>query len=136
MLKSFGEVFMKTIQVVAAVIMEENEVFVTRRNYGDFKNMWEFPGGKIEPGEAREAALIREIKEELELDIKVLDFIVTVDYDYSSFHLKMDCFLCNISGGKLKLNVHNDAKWVNINKLDELTWIPADILVVEKIKGL
>lgn len=127
---------MKTIEVVAAVIKEGDKVFVTRRDYGDFENMWEFPGGKVEAGESKEEALIREIKEELELDIKVSDLLVTVDYDYPNFHLKMDCFLCSISGGELKLNAHNDAKWVNISDLDELTWVPADILVVEGIKEL
>ena len=127
---------MKTIEVVAAVIKDGDKIFVTRRDYGDFENMWEFPGGKIEAGETKETALIREIKEELELDIRVSDFLVTVDYDYPNFHLKMDCFLCSIAGGELKLNAHNDAKWVNISELDELTWVPADIIVVEKIKGL
>lgn len=126
---------MKTIEVVAAVIKEGDKIFVTRRDYGDFENMWEFPGGKVEAGEAKNAALIREIKEELELHIKVSDLLVTVDYDYPNFHLKMDCFLCSILGGELNLNAHNDAKWVRISDLDELIWVPADVIVVEKIKG-
>lgn len=127
---------MKTIKVVAAVINHGDKIFVTRRNYGDFENMWEFPGGKIEPGETKEAALIREIKEELELDIKVSDFLIKVEYDYPNFHLEMDCYLSSICGGELKLNAHNDAKWTTIKELDTLTWVPADILVVNKIKGL
>lgn len=127
---------MKTIEVVAAVIKEGDKIFVTRRDYGEFENMWEFPGGKVEAEEVTEAALIREIKEELELHIKVSELLITVYYDYPNFHLKMDCFLCSILGGELKLNAHNDAKWVKIEELDELTWVPADIIVVEKIKGL
>ncbi len=127
---------MKTIEVVAAVIKDGDKVFVTRRDYGDFENMWEFPGGKVEAGESKEAALIREIKEELELDINVSDFLITVEYDYPNFHLVMDCYLCNICGGKLKLNAHNDARWISIKELDTLNWVPADILVVDKIKSL
>lgn len=127
---------MKTIEVVAAVIKDEDKIFTTRRSYGEFENMWEFPGGKIEPGETKHEALIREIKEELELDINISDYLTTVDYDYPNFHLKMDCFLCTICGGTLRLNAHNDAKWTTLDQLDELNWVPADILVVKKIKEL
>lgn len=125
---------MKIIKVVAAIIKRDNEIFITRRGAGEFKDMWEFPGGKIEVGESREDALKREIKEELELEIRDLDYLVTVDYDYDNFHLTMDCFICAISGGKLNLNVHNDAKWVRLDELNEQVWVPADILVVDAIK--
>ncbi|WP_297430143.1 (deoxy)nucleoside triphosphate pyrophosphohydrolase [Clostridium sp.] len=125
---------MKTIEVVAAIIKHDNKILATRRGYGDFENMWEFPGGKIETGETREEALIREIKEELELDIEINDYLTTVNYDYSNFHLTMHCFICTISGGKLHLNAHNDAKWKTLEELSELNWVPADILVVEKLR--
>lgn len=127
---------MKTIEVVAAIMKKENKIFITRRASGDFADMWEFPGGKIERLESREEALIREIKEELELDIDVLEFLTTIDYDYSKFHLTMHCFICEISGGKLNLNVHNDSKWITLDELDEPEWVPADILVVEAIKNM
>ncbi|WP_143317464.1 8-oxo-dGTP diphosphatase MutT [Clostridium sp. HBUAS56017] len=126
---------MKTIEVVAAIIKKDNEVFTTRRGYGEFENMWEFPGGKVEAGETREEALIREIKEELELDIQITSYLTTIDYDYSNFHLTMHCFICDISGGELHLNAHNSVKWTTIEKLDNLNWVPADILVVEKLKA-
>lgn len=127
---------MKTIEVVAAIIKKEDKIFITRRASGDFADMWEFPGGKIERLESREEALIREIKEELELDIDVLEFLTTIDYDYSNFHLTMHCFICEISGGKLNLNAHNDSKWITLDELDEPEWVPADILVVEAIKNM
>lgn len=127
---------MKTIEVVAAVIKHDNRVFITRRGYGDFVDMWEFPGGKIEVGESREEALIREIKEELELDINVSDFLTTIDYDYPNFHLTMHCFICQISGGQLNLNVHNDAKWITFDELDNQKWIPADVLVIDALKSM
>ncbi|KLE14239.1 (deoxy)nucleoside triphosphate pyrophosphohydrolase [Clostridium sp. C8] len=127
---------MKTIEVVAAIIKKEDKIFITRRASGDFADMWEFPGGKIEKLESREEALIREIKEELELDIDVLEFLITIDYDYSNFHLTMHCFICEISGGKLNLNAHNDSKWITLDELDEPEWVPADILVVEAIKNM
>jgi 8-oxo-dGTP diphosphatase len=125
---------MKTIEVVAAIIKYDNKIFTTRRGYGDFENMWEFPGGKIEYGETREEALVREIKEELELNIEVNEYLTTVDYDYSTFHLTMHCFICTINSGQLHLNAHNDAKWMRIENLDSLNWVPADVLVVEKLK--
>jgi 8-oxo-dGTP diphosphatase len=128
-------ILMKTIEVVAAIIKKDNEIFTTRRAYGNFENMWEFPGGKIEAEEGREEALIREIKEELELDIEIINYLTTVDYDYSNFHLTMYCFICNISGGELRLNVHNSAKWRKLEELDNLNWVPADVLVVEKLKA-
>lgn len=125
---------MKTIEVVAAIIREDDRIFITRRGYGEFVDMWEFPGGKIEIGELREEALKREIKEELELEIDNLKFLVTIDYDYSNFHLTMHCYDCNISGGVLSLNAHNDAKWIKCCELDDQIWVPADILVVNAIK--
>lgn len=125
---------MKTIEVVAAIIKQDNKIFTTRRGYGEFENMWEFPGGKIEAGETREEALIREIKEELELNIDINKYLTTVDYDYSTFHLTMHCFICTIIGGELQLNAHNDAKWTTLEDLDKLNWVPADILVVKKLK--
>ena len=127
---------MKTVEVVAAIIKKEDKIFITRRGYGEFIDMWEFPGGKIEEGESKEEALKREIKEELELDIENLEYLTTVDYDYPNFHLKMDCFICEISGGKLSLNAHNDAKWINFDELDNPKWVPADILVVDVLKKL
>ena len=124
---------MKTIEVVAAIIKKEDKIFITRRSYGEFSNMWEFPGGKIEAGETNEEALIREIKEELELDINKLEFLTTVEYDYPTFHLTMHCYTCEICGGTLNLNAHNDAKWVSLEQLASQKWIPADIEVVEKL---
>ena len=127
---------MKTIEVVAAIIKQNNNIFVTRRSYGEFENMWEFPGGKMEIGETRKEALIREIKEELELDIDISRYLTTVKYDYPTFHLTMHCFICTISGGKLQLNAHNDAKWTTLEELNQLNWVPADILVIEKLKQI
>lgn len=98
--------------------------------------MWEFPGEKMEIGETKEEALIREIKEELELDIDISKYLTTIDYDYQNFHLTMHCFICSISGGELHLNAHNDAKWTTLEELDKLNWVPADILVIEKLKEL
>lgn len=125
---------MKTIEVVAAIIKQDNKIFATCRSYGEFVNMWEFPGGKIENGETREEAIIREIKEELELEICVSKYLTTVHYDYPNFHLTMHCFICTICGGELHLNAHNDAWWIDREELDKLNWVPADILVVEKLK--
>ena len=124
---------MKAIEVVAAIIKKQDKIFITRRSYGEFADMWEFPGGKIELGESREEALIREVKEELELDINNLEYLTTVDYDYPNFHLTMHCFICEICGGELVLNAHNDAKWVSLEELSTQKWVPADVEVVEKI---
>lgn len=124
---------MKTIEVVAAIIKKDDKIFITKRSYGEFIDMWEFPGGKVEVGETQEEALIREIKEELELDITNLNYLTTVEYDYPSFHLIMHCFICEICGGTLRLNAHNDAKWVSLEQLASQKWIPADIEVVEKL---
>ncbi len=126
---------MKVIEVVAAIIKKEDKIFITRRSYGEFKDMWEFPGGKIEEGERKEEALIREIKEELELDINNLNYLTTVEYDYPNFHLIMHCFICEICGGSLNLNAHNDAKYVTLEELSSQTWVPADIEVVKALSN-
>lgn len=126
---------MKKIEVVAAIMKHENKIFVTRRSYGEFENMWEFPGGKIEKGETKENALIREIKEELELDINIYKYLTTVEYTYPNFHLTMHCFICNICGGKMHLNAHNDAKWITLREIEKLKLLPADVLVIEKLKS-
>lgn len=125
---------MKTIEVVAAIIKKDDTILATRRGYGEFINMWEFPGGKMEIGETREEALIREIKEELSISITVDTFVTTIDYDYPAFHLTMHCFLCTQSMGTLTLNEHNDAKWIHKSELNELDWLPADLAILEILK--
>ena len=129
---------MKTIRVVAAVIKAENEnkeavVFATQRGYGDYKDWWEFPGGKIEEGESPQEALAREIREELDTEICVGDYIMTVEYDYPEFHLSMDCFWCDIVFGNLLLKEHEAARWLPLSNLRQVNWLPADVLVVERI---
>ncbi len=125
---------MKTIRVVAAVIKDGDRIFATARGYGDFKGGWEFPGGKIEPGETPQEALAREIKEELDTEISVGDLIDTVEYDYPKFHLSMDCFWCSIISGNLVLKEAEDAKWLTRDTIDSVAWLPADKGLVEKIK--
>ena len=125
---------MKTIRVVAAVIRSENKIFVTARGYGEFKGQWEFPGGKIEAGETPEEALDREIKEELETEIKVGSLIHTIEYDYPTFHLSMDCFWCEIVNGDLVLKEAEDARWLTKDQLYDVLWLPADITLIEIIK--
>ena len=130
---------MKTIRVVAAVIKATNEkgepmIFATQRGYGDFKGGWEFPGGKIEEGETPREALVREIKEELETEIAVGELIDTIEYDYPTFHLSMDCFWAEIVSGDLVLKEHEAAKWLTKDKLDTVEWLPADVTLVGKIK--
>lgn len=124
---------MKTIEVVAAVIVKDDKILATRRGYGDFINMWEFPGGKMEPGESKEAALIREIQEELEVAISVDHYLCTVDYDYPNFHLTMHNFICSIIGGEITLTEHNDAKWLTLAYLDSVKWLPADLEILTEI---
>lgn len=124
---------MKTIRVVAAVILSEGKIFATQRGYGDFKGGWEFPGGKIEDGETPEAALKREIFEELDTEITVGELIDTIEYDYPNFHLSMDCFWCEIVSGKLVLKEHEAAKWLDKDNLYSVEWLPADVSLIEKI---
>ncbi len=127
---------MKTIEVVAAAIIGNGKVFATQRGYGDFKDMWEFPGGKIEPGESRESALVREIREELDTEISVDDFLCTVEYDYPAFHLIMHCFLCSVVEGDLKLKEHEAARWLSEGELYSVDWLPADIDIVRILESL
>lgn len=124
---------MKTIRVVAAIIVENDKIFATQRGYGEFKGGWEFPGGKIEEGETPQQALVREIKEELDTEIEVGELVDRVEYDYPQFHLSMDCFLCKIKSGKLVLKEHEDARWLGRDELGSVEWLPADEGLVEKI---
>ena len=131
---------MKTVRVVAAVIKAENGkgqpiIFATQRGYGDLKGGWEFPGGKIEEGETPQEALKREIMEELDTEISVGDLIDTIEYDYPTFHLSMDCFWCEVIDGELKLLEAEAAKWLAKDTLYDVQWLPADITLVEKIKA-
>ena len=125
---------MKTVRVVAAVIRKDDKIFATQRGYGEFKDGWEFPGGKIEEGKAPEQALAREIKEELDTEIQVGKLIDTIEYDYPKFHLSMDCFWCEIMQGGLELKEHEAARWLSKEELYSVDWLPADVGVVEKIK--
>ena len=131
---------MKTIRVVAAVIKAENKdgkpiIFATQRGYGDMKGGWEFPGGKIEEGETPQEALVREIKEELDTDISVGELIDTIEYDYPTFHLSMDCFWCEVVAGDLVLKEHEAAKWLDKEAINDVEWLPADVTLIEKIKS-
>lgn len=132
---------MKTIRVVAAVICAVNEegrpiIFATQRGYGEFKGGWEFPGGKIEVGETPQEALRREIMEELDTEIAVGELIETVEYDYPSFHLSMDCFWCEVVSGDLILKEAEEARWLTAETLDEVDWLPADKGLVERLREL
>ena len=127
---------MKTIEVVAAIIIHNDQIFATQRGYSEFKDGWEFPGGKMEPGETPQQALVREIREELDTEIEVGSLVETVEYDYPNFHLTMHCFLCTIRSGELVLKEHEAAKWLTREELDSVDWLPADVKVVEKLKAL
>ena len=131
---------MKTIRVVAAVIcdsmQEKKRIFATARGYGEFKGQWEFPGGKIEPGETAQQALVREIREELATIIKVGDLIETVEYDYPDFHLSMECFWCEVIEGDLVLLEAQEARWLTKDELDSIEWLPADLGLVERIREM
>lgn len=127
---------MKQIHVVAAIIKADNKIFATQRGYGEFQGMWEFPGGKIEANESKETALIREIKEELDVDIQVEDWITRLEYDYPNFHLSMDCFFASIISGEMVLKEHMAAKWLGGDELDAVEWLPADIILIEQLKSM
>ncbi len=125
---------MKTIHVVAAVIVDHGRVFATQRGYGDWKDYWEFPGGKIESGEMPEEALCREIREELDTGIAVKEKITTIEYDYPEFHLSMECFLAEVTEGRLVLKEHEAARWLRNDELDTVRWLPADRTIIDLLK--
>ena len=128
---------MKTIEVVAAIIQdEEGHVLATQRGYGEYEGWWEFPGGKIEPGETHDVALVREIWEELNVMIKIDEWLCTIEYDYQRFHLTMHCALCHIVQGRVQLNEHTSAKWLAKGELDSVNWLPADVEVIKELKKL
>ena len=131
----------KTINVVAAIIKSTNEkgkaiIFATQRGYGDFKGGWEFPGGKIEPGETPEEALVREIREELDTKISVDSLLETVEYDYPNFHLSMKCYWCSVVSGDLVLKEHAAARWLSREELFDVEWLPADVGLIKKIQEI
>lgn len=126
---------MKVIEVVAAVLYKDGTYFATQRGYGEFEGMWEFPGGKIEPGESAESALKREIQEELGIDITIDKLLCTTEYDYPSFHLTMHCYLCNVTSGEMELREHKSARWLTTETLDSVEWLPADKEVIDKLKN-
>jgi 8-oxo-dGTP diphosphatase len=126
---------MKQLEVVAAIIRKEDRIFATQRGYGDWKDWWEFPGGKMEPGETPENALKREILEELSTEISVDEFLCTVEYDYPKFHLTMHCYLCSLMTEALHLNEHEAAQWLSKNELESVNWLPADKIVIEQLKS-
>jgi 8-oxo-dGTP diphosphatase len=127
---------MKKIEVVAAIIQRDGAYFATQRGYGEFEGMWEFPGGKIEPGERREVALKREIQEELGVDIAIGNLLYTVEYNYPSFHLTMHCYLCGVVSGEIELREHKSARWLTKETLDSVEWLPADKEVVDKLNTI
>jgi 8-oxo-dGTP diphosphatase len=123
----------KNIEVVAAIICKEDQIFATQRGYGEWKDWWEFPGGKMEAGETPEEALVREIREELSTEISVDEFLCTVEYDYPKFHLTMHCYICSLLTESLHLNEHEAARWLKNNELDSVKWLPADKIIVEQL---
>ena len=137
---------MKTVKVVAAVILEQHKnpetresvpkIFATQRGYGELKGGWEFPGGKVEPGETPEEAIVREIREELDTEIRVEQYIDTIEYDYPTFHLSMDCFLCSVISGDLILKEHEAARWLGKEDLDSVEWLPADVTIIAEVGKL
>ena len=132
---------MKSINVVAAILHRNSDefgeqIFTTQRGYGEFKDGWEFPGGKIEPNETPESAIVREIKEELDTEIIVEKEIGTIEYDYPTFHISMKCFWCSVKNGELKLLEHEDAKWITRSEIDSVDWLPADRGILLKIKEM
>ncbi|MDL2060112.1 (deoxy)nucleoside triphosphate pyrophosphohydrolase [Mesosutterella sp. AGMB02718] len=127
---------MKRIEVVAAIIHHEGKILATQRGYGDFKDGWEFPGGKVEPGETPQEAIVREIREELEVTIRPERLVTTVECDYPKFHLTMHCFLASVAEGSITLLEHEAAKWLGKDELDTVAWLPADVEAVQKLKPL
>ena len=127
---------MKTIEVVAAIIIKDGKVFATQRGYGEFKGWWEFPGGKIESGECPQEALVREIREELDAEISVWELLETVEWDYTNFHLTMHCFVCSLTSESLHLNEHEAAVWLTKETLHSVKWLPADEGILAKIETL
>ena len=127
---------MKQIEVVAAIIRQGDKIFATQRGYGEWKDLWEFPGGKMEVGETPEEALRREIREELSTEISVDEFLCTVEHDYPTFHLTMHCYLCSLLTKTLHLNEHEAAQWLAKDKLESVEWLPADRKIIERVKGL
>ena len=126
---------MKTIEVVAAIIHRDGAYFATQRGYGEFEGMWEFPGGKIEPGESREDALKREIQEELGVNIYIKELLCTTEYDYPTFHLTMHCYLCSVASGEIELREHKSAQWLTAETLDTVEWLPADKEIIAKLRA-
>ena len=124
---------MKRIEVVAAIIRKDGKIFATQRGYGDFKDWWEFPGGKIESGESPEQALVREIREELSTDIIIEKLLRTVEYDYPKFHLTLHCYLCTLASDSLHLNEHEAARWLAKDDIHTVKWLPADEEVLEML---
>ena len=127
---------MKKIEVVAAILHRDGAYFATQRRYGEFEGMWEFPGGKIEPGESREVALKREIQEELGVDIAIENLLCTTENDYPSFHLTMHCYLCSIASGEIELREHKSARWLRPDELGSVEWLPADKDVISRLNNL
>ena len=125
---------MQTIEVVAAIILKDGKVLATQRGYGQWKGWWEFPGGKIEPGETQQQALIREIREELDADISVGRLLKTIEWDYPDFHLTMHCFVCSLTSESLHLNEHQSARWLTRSALDSVNWLPADVELLPELK--
>jgi 8-oxo-dGTP diphosphatase len=132
--KAFMDTSRKTINVVAALIRDGKRVFATARGYGNYKGWWEFPGGKVEPGESPEDALVREIREELDSKISVDEYISTIEHDYPEFHLSMRCYWCSLISGDLVLKEAEDAKWLDVETIDSVKWLPADITLIDEIK--
>ena len=124
---------MKTIEVVAAIIIKDGRVFATQRGYGEFQGWWEFPGGKMEAGESAQAALKREIREELDAEIEVNELLETVEWDYPNFHLTMHCFICSLLSESLHLNEHEAATWLTHETLGSVKWLPADEILLDRI---
>ena len=132
--EAFMETSRKTINVVAALIRDGKRVFATARGYGNYKGWWEFPGGKVEPGESPEEALVREIREELDSEISVDEYISTIEHDYPEFHLSMRCYWCSLISGDLVLKEAEDAKWLDVETIDSVKWLPADITLIDEVK--